>query len=471
MKKMKLRTWVKVAIILILLAAIGVLATPVFNLYEIEFDLGGQEKVVWEYGVPYEDAPVTCYRKAILMPTYKEELQFDKSDNIDVNKLGVYQVVYHATDGKQEKVARRTVSVEDHTPPVIELITDPDHYTLPGHEYQEEGYTVTDNYDGDISDHMQSSNDGEYIHYTARDNHGNVAEAERFIIYDDRKGPVITLDGGSSVTIARGRNFSNGYSAVDDLDGDVTANVKVEGSVDTSTEGTYTLKYTVSDSYGNVSEATRTVRVVGSQGVVYLTFDDGPSGYTPRLLDILDKYNVKATFFVTNAFPGSIYNIKRAYESGHTIAVHSYTHNYAQIYSSDDAYWADFEAMEDIIVAQTGHRTNLFRFPGGSSNTVSRNYSYGIMSRLTDQAYRKGYVYFDWNVASGDAGETTSSSVVYQNIIDGVSRMNTSVVLCHDSKGYTVDAIEDVIIWCLDHGYTLLPLDANSFTAHHGVNN
>ena len=95
MKKMKLRTWVKVAIILILLAAIGVLATPVFNLYEIEFDLGGQEKVVWEYGVPYEDAPVTCYRKAILMPTYKEELQFDKSDNIDVNKLGVYQVVYH----------------------------------------------------------------------------------------------------------------------------------------------------------------------------------------------------------------------------------------------------------------------------------------------------------------------------------------------------------------------------------------
>ncbi|MBR2545063.1 MAG: polysaccharide deacetylase, partial [Erysipelotrichaceae bacterium] len=239
----------------------------------------------------------------------------------------------------------------------------------------------------------------------------------------------------------------------------------------TSTEGTYTLKYTVSDSYGNVSEATRTVRVVGSQGVVYLTFDDGPSGYTPRLLDILDKYNVKATFFVTNAFPGSVYNIKRAYESGHTIAVHSYTHNYAQIYSSDDAYWADFEAMEDVIVAQTGHRTNLFRFPGGSSNTVSRNYSYGIMSRLTDQAYQKGYVYFDWNVASGDAGETTSSSVVYQNIIDGVSRMNTSVVLCHDSKGYTVDAIEDVIIWCLDHGYTLLPLDANSFTAHHGVNN
>ena len=468
---MNKKTGIKIFVILILLTAIGVLATPVFDLYDIEFDLGGQEKLVWEYAVPYKDPEVKCYKKAIMLPSVKKEIPFEKTDKVNVDKLGVYQVVYEAQSGRKHKTARRTVSVEDHTPPVIELITDEEHYTLPGHPYQEEGYKVTDNYDGDITDRMESYSDGEYMHYSARDGHGNVAEAERFIIYDDRKGPVITFDGGDSVTIARGRSFTDSYKAVDDLDGDVTDKVKVEGSVDTSREGTYTLKYTVSDSYGNVTEKTRTVKVVGQQGVVYLTFDDGPSAYTSRLLDILDKYNVKATFFVTYAYPGSAFNIKREYESGHTVAVHSYTHNYAQIYSSEEAYWADFEKMEDVIVAQTGHRTSLFRFPGGSSNTVSRNYSSGIMSRLVDQAYRKGYTYFDWNVESGDAGRTTLASEVYRNIVNGVSRYNTSVVLCHDSKSYTVDAIEDVIVWCLNHGYALLPLDSGSYTAHHGVNN
>ena len=209
---------------------------------------------------------------------------------------------------------------------------------------------------------------------------------------------------------------------------------------------------------------------INNNKIIYLTFDDGPGPYTDRLLGILDKYNVKATFFVTAAYPSYSYCISKAYNSGHTVAVHTYCHNYSTIYASEDAYWSDFEKMETVIENQTGSRTNLFRFPGGSSNKVS-SFNSGVMTRLTKQASQKGYTYFDCNVSSGDAGETTSSVVVYNNIINGVRCNNSSVVLCHDIKSYTVDAMESFIPWALNNGYTFLPLTDNSPTAHHSLNN
>lgn len=205
--------------------------------------------------------------------------------------------------------------------------------------------------------------------------------------------------------------------------------------------------------------------------VIYLTFDDGPYQYTEKLLGILDKYDVKATFFVTNAYSGYQDLIKKEYRAGHTVAVHTYSHDYSKVYASDSAYWADFEKMNDIIEKQTGKRSTMFRFPGGSSNTVSKKYSTGIMSRLVKQAGEKGLTYYDWNVTSGDAGETTSSEQVYQNIIQGVQRQDRSIVLCHDVKSYTVNAMDKTIAWCLDHGYTFRVLSPNGYTVHHGTNN
>ena len=204
--------------------------------------------------------------------------------------------------------------------------------------------------------------------------------------------------------------------------------------------------------------------------IIYLTFDDGPGPYTDRLLSILDQYNVKATFFVTAAYSNYQYCISKEYNAGHTVAVHSYTHNYRNIYSSESAYWSDFNRMNDVIESYTGERTNLFRFPGGSSNKVS-SFNKGVMTRLTTQAGQKGYKYFDWNVLSGDAGDTTSSTVVYSNLVKGVQSNNESVILCHDIKGFTVDAMESFIPWALTHGYTFLPLSENSIGAHHSVQN
>ena len=195
--------------------------------------------------------------------------------------------------------------------------------------------------------------------------------------------------------------------------------------------------------------------------------------YTNKLLDILRKYDVKATFFVTDQPSRYDSCIKRAYDEGHTIAMHSATHNYKYIYSSTDNYFKDLERIQNKIKRITGETTYMLRFPGGSSNTVSRNYDKGtkIMSKLTKMVVARGYRYFDWNVSSGDAGNTTKTSKVYSNVVNSLGNGKTYIVLQHDSKGYSVNAVEDIIKYGLSRGYNFRPLTMNSPTIHHGVNN
>ena len=204
--------------------------------------------------------------------------------------------------------------------------------------------------------------------------------------------------------------------------------------------------------------------------IVYLTFDDGPGQYTEELLDLLAKYEVKATFFVTGVYSKYTDLIAREAQEGHSVGVHSYTHNYNKIYASTDAFWSDFTTMQKVIAAQTGSETKLMRFPGGGSNTVSK-FNPGIMTTLTKQAEEKGLYYFDWNVASGDAGGTTESAVVLKNCKTGITQHEQSVILCHDVKKFTVDAMEPFIRWALQQGYTFMPLTEKSPTVHHNVLN
>ena len=211
--------------------------------------------------------------------------------------------------------------------------------------------------------------------------------------------------------------------------------------------------------------------LVGNGKAVYLTFDDGPGAYTDELLKILDKHHVKATFFVTGNYKSYYDCLAKEAKAGHSIGVHSFTHNYGKIYKSEKAYWADFEQMEDLIEQQTGERTILFRFPGGSSNLVSKKYNEGIMTELVKEANQKGLVFFDWNVLSGDAGDTTDSEKIYKNIVNGCAQHTQSVVLCHDIHDFTVGAMDKTISKLLKQGYVFMPLDQNSPTAHQPVNN
>ena len=324
------------------------------------------------------------------------------------------------------------------------------------------------------------------VTYTAKKLAWNASATHTVTVVDTVK-PVITLKGKESVNITRGKEFKDeGFEATDNYDGDITGSVTVSGEVDTSKTGEYTLTYSVADSSGNKSELTRkvTVKAPASSGavakptestdksakVVYLTFDDGPGAYTEKLLGVLDKYGVKATFFVTNNNPKYNYLMKNMADAGHAVAIHTACHDYEKIYASEEAFFEDLYKMQDIIYEQTGIRTMLTRFPGGSSNTTSR-FNKGIMTRLTRAVEEKGFRYFDWNVTSGDAGETTSKDQVVKNVINGIKSQGTAVVLQHDIKSFSVNAVEEIIKWGLDNGYTFKACDMSSPTCHHGVNN
>ena len=216
---------------------------------------------------------------------------------------------------------------------------------------------------------------------------------------------------------------------------------------------------------------TRRTTQTATSRPAYLTFDDGPGPYTEELLKILKKHKVKATFFVTAAYKDYQDLIKKEYKAGHAIGIHTATHDYAQIYDSTSAYWDDFNAMQDIVRKQIGRRVDIFRFPGGSSNTVSANYCEGIMTDLVNEAEKKGYHYFDWNITSGDAGDTTSGDVMYENMMNGIHDYENSVILCHDVKDYTVKMMDKFLTDALEEGYTFLPCTSESPTAHHGINN
>ena len=206
--------------------------------------------------------------------------------------------------------------------------------------------------------------------------------------------------------------------------------------------------------------------------IVYLTFDDGPSANMGKVLDVLDEYDVKATFFVTGNNASYRYLIKRAYKEGHAIGLHSYTHSYSQIYASESAFYKDLSKISDLVKSLTGKRSYLLRFPGGSSNTVSRHYSRGIMSRLTKSVQAKGYTYFDWNVDSGDAsGNNVATSKLVANATTTSYKKVNILMHSTDAKDTTVEALPKIIKYYKSKGYVFQALSTSSYAPHHGVNN
>jgi peptidoglycan/xylan/chitin deacetylase (PgdA/CDA1 family) len=211
--------------------------------------------------------------------------------------------------------------------------------------------------------------------------------------------------------------------------------------------------------------------IVPEGKVIYLTFDDGPSDYTQKLLEVLKKYEVNASFFVVKTSRMDL--LDDIVMDGHSIGIHSKSHRYEKIYANEDAYFEDLYTIQDLVAQYTGIKTMLMRFPGGSSNQVSMQYNDGIMTRLTKAVQDQGFQYFDWNVSPGDADTVETKEEVVENVIKGIqsNKKSYSVVLQHDIKDYSVDAVEEIIIWGLENGYTFLPLDMTSPTCHHYVKN
>ena len=156
---------------------------------------------------------------------------------------------------------------------------------------------------------------------------------------------------------------------------------------------------------------------------------------------------------------------------GHTLALHICTHDYSYIYSSVDNYFNDLNRVRTRVKNITGYDAKIIRFPGGSSNIVSRRYTYGIMSTLTGMVLDKGYRYYDWNVDSNDAGGANTSNQVYNNVVNYLSYNRSNVVLMHDVKYQTRDALRDIIRYVKNNGYTFSKIDMDTYMVRHGVNN
>ncbi|WP_286167117.1 polysaccharide deacetylase family protein [Clostridium sp. D33t1_170424_F3] len=186
--------------------------------------------------------------------------------------------------------------------------------------------------------------------------------------------------------------------------------------------------------------------------VAYLTFDDGPSSLTIPLLDVLDQYNVKATFFVVGKTDEESLNaMKEIVKRGHTIAVHTYTHDYKKIYTSVDAYLEDFAKIHKLIKDTTGVNTALYRFAGGSINSYNKQTAKAIIAEMS----RRGYVYFDWNVDSGDATRNNTESQIYSHAVNDSKRFSRPVILCHntDAKKATLNQMPKIIEALQKSGY------------------
>ena len=205
----------------------------------------------------------------------------------------------------------------------------------------------------------------------------------------------------------------------------------------------------------------------GEHPKVYLTFDDGPSENTAKILDILKERNIKATFFVIgqeDEESKALY--RRIVDEGHTLGMHSFSHKYDVIYQSLDAFKEDMEHLQSYLEEVTGVTPTIMRFPGGSSNKVSNV----NIEELIRYVKERGLTYYDWNVVSGDAtSQVYTPDELVANVMDDVVKYDTSVVLMHDSsaKATTVDALLPMIDQLQELGAELLPIDDTTKPIQH----
>ena len=469
---MKKKYVISIIIIIIILLLISL---AVLFFWPPKFELTKGQNITLKYGQKYKEPG---YKVTKFGHDYSKNVKI--TNKINKNKLGTYDIIYQVKINGLTFKQIRKVKLIDKEKPKITLTGNQNITICPNKEYKEEGYKAIDNYDGDITSKVQVITKNNIITYKVEDSSGNKTELTRTITKEDKTSPTITLKGNQSQTIYIGESWKEpGYTAADNCDNDLTSKVVISGSVNTNKVGTYKINYTVKDSTSNTFSIDRTVKVINkpvknnstvNKGIIYLTFDDGPKeGTTNVILDILKEENVKATFFVTNSGPDSL--IKREYNEGHTVGLHTATHNYSTVYSSVNNYYNDLLQVQNRVKRITGYESKIIRFPGGSSNTISKKYSKGIMTTLTKDVVNKGYHYFDWNVDSDDAGGARNSKTVYNNVVKNLSKNRANVILMHDIKPQTRDALKSIIQFGKNNGYSFDKITMSTPMVTHGVNN
>lgn len=415
--------------------------------------------------------------------------QFDPKDNIrfvflgdrkevevkgkvDISKLGTYSLNYQY----KNKIIEIPVEVVDTVEPKVQT---KDYSTDTIEEINASQFveSVEDKTEVKFSfDKEVPTQEGKYaLDILAEDQGGNVVSKKvKLTRKKDDRGPKIDLIGKLVFVQNETVDLQSLVSIQDDFDPKPT--LKVTSDINFSNPGQYEVTWTAEDRSGNISNFSEVITIKSQEEmnkkIVYLTFDDGPSQNTKKILDILDKYDAKATFFVTGTNPSCNNYIQEAYNRGHSIGLHTYTHDYASVYSSVENYFNDLDKIGDMVESLTGHRSNIIRFPGGSSNTISANYTKGIMSLLVKEVRNRGYQYFDWNCDSTDA--SGNNVPVDQLVSNATSASNQYInILMHDTdaKDTTVEALPKILEHYKKQGYVFRKLEKDSYAPHHGINN
>ncbi len=204
--------------------------------------------------------------------------------------------------------------------------------------------------------------------------------------------------------------------------------------------------------------------------VAYLTFDDGPSPNTAAVLQTLQHYGIKATFFVVGRNDSQSKQMYRdILHGGHSLGLHSYTHQYGSIYSSVDACMEDIGLLRELLLTSVGQAPTIYRFPGGSSNSIA---SLPLISQVTYRLAEQGMQYFDWNVDSGDASAyDLPEDQIVRNVLSGVQGKDQAIILLHDSaaKAGTVKALPRIIESLLAEGFIFDRLTKDTEPIQHRV--
>ncbi len=476
-KKVNRMITVFACVITSLICASGMLGSSLLEKPQF-YVLGSNEMVVPVFS-EFEDPGATAI--------YRDKDVSDKINvkgSVDTKVLGVYNIEYDFTLRGQYYSGGRKITVVDNEKPEITLKGKEKEKASSVELFKDPGFTAKDNYDGDIKEKVKVETvkaDGENyrIIYSVSDSSGNKTIVYRDIIIKDTVKPTLKSDKGTTINVAKGSKFTfPKVTAHDDLDGNITKKIEKSGEVDTSKTGVYTLKYTVSDEAGNKKSMTVKVNVYipdkKGKSTIYLTFDDGPSdNVTPRILNILKKNNIKATFFINGYKADKIPIIKRTIKEGHTIGIHGASHDYAKIYKSANACVDNINSLRDKLYKDTGYTATIMRFPGGSSNRVSMKYSKGVVTKSAKILTEQGWRYFDWNVDSGDADGKMSRNYIINKVKSNLKKNRSNIVLMHDysTKMSTADALQSIINYANANGYVFAPINESTPDSHHTIAN
>ncbi len=303
--KIKLKIFVLIISLIIVMCHITLLIVNYID-YDIKIELQGNDNISLLFQEEYKESGAKAtYCRNNTCKDITDEITI--TNNIDINKIGHYEVIYKVTYENKETSISRHVSVIETTPPQLNLIGSTEPYVCPAKDYVEEGYSAIDNYDGDITSKVEKINEDNKIIYRVSDSSGNISENNRIIHYEDVNKPVITLKGNKTITLNIGEEYvEKGYTAADNCNGDLTSKVKVTNNINSNNAGVYKVTYTVEDDSHNTTSVTRTVKV--AKIPTFNTRDI--SLYKEALTDYIISKNYKVSVGYYNLSTGASYYYK-----------------------------------------------------------------------------------------------------------------------------------------------------------------